>query len=53
MTTYDCDTCEWYDRDEICDECRKRKASHRHTVADEDEEDTIIFTRISYGEEEE
>ena len=34
MTAYECDNCEWYDRDEICDECRKR---HRHTVSDDEE----------------
>ena len=39
MTAYDCDTCEWFDRDEICDECRKRKASHRHTVTDEEDQE--------------
>ena len=35
----ECDNCEWFDRDEICDECRKRKLKHRHTVTDENKED--------------
>lgn len=35
----DCDNCEWYDRDEICDECRKRRSKHRHIVMETDKEE--------------
>lgn len=39
MTSFDCDNCDWFDRDEICDECRKRNKNHRHTVKDENQEE--------------
>lgn len=39
MIAFDCDNCEWSDRDEICDECRKRKSQSRHTVTEENEQE--------------
>lgn len=51
MKAFDCDNCDFYDRDSICDECRKRNTPHREPVTDE--EDTVVFTRISHWEEEE
>ena len=39
MTALNCDNCDWFDRDEICDECRKRHSTHRLTVKDKDQEE--------------
>lgn len=52
MKVFDCDQCDFYDREDICDECRRKNVPHRHPVLDE-EEDTLVFTKIIIDEEEE
>ena len=38
LTAFNCDNCEFYDREDICDECRRRNTPHRDPVTDEDKE---------------
>ena len=51
LTAFNCDNCDFCDREDICDECRRRNVPHRHPVLDE-EEDTLVFTKIIVDEEE-
>lgn len=39
MTVFDCDNCDFYGRDEVCDECRKRNTPHHDPVLDEEDEE--------------
>jgi len=51
LKVFECDNCDFYGRESICDECRKKNTPHHDPVTDEDWGSVIGYFTCSEEEE--